>query len=254
MMERVVVTASAGTFPGLATALKSLPVSVEEYPLITFRAPPDWTPLDLALERLGSYRAVALTSPRAATALTDRIALRGASVWPRVNPPALWAGGAATAAALGTALGPVRVPAEQQVGLMGAGTALAAAMLEAGVRGPVLFACGNTHRGELPARLRREGTTVDEVVCYDSVLAPESTAREAAARATVVVVASPTVAQLLVRACPAESRPRLIAAGPTTGDSAQASGWKPAAVAATPTTAAVAAAVRTVLASRPSHE
>lgn len=254
MTARVVVTASAGTFPGLAAALKSLPVSVEEYPLISFRAPPDWTPLDLALERLGSYRAVALTSPRAATALTDRIALRGASVWPRIDPPTLWAGGAATASALGTALGPIRVPVERQTSEAGAAAALVAAMLDARVEGPVLFACGNTHRGELPARLRSEGIAVDEVVCYASVLAAESSAQEAAARATVLVVASPTVAQLLIRACPPESRPRLVAAGPTTADSAQSSGWKPAAVAATPTTDAVAAAVRTVLAWRSPHE
>ena len=214
MMERVVVTASAGTFPGLAAALKNLPVSVEEHPLITFRAPPDWSALDLALERLSSYRAVALTSPRAATALTDRMALRGLSVWPRQNPPSLWAGGAATAAALGDLLGPVRVPAEGAGGEAGAAAALAEAMLDAGVAGPVLFPCGDTRRDELPDRLRQATVAVDEVVCYRSVLADEPAARAAGARATVLVVASPTVAELLVRACSSESRPRTDRRGP----------------------------------------
>jgi uroporphyrinogen III methyltransferase / synthase len=253
-MERVVVTASAGTFPGLAAALRNLPVSVEECPLITFRAPPDWSALDLALERLASYRAVAMTSPRAAPAMTDRLALRGLSVWPRQNPPSLWAGGTATAAALGNVLGPVRVPAGTARGEAGAAAALAEAMLEAGVGGPVLFACGNTHRGELPDRLRQAAVAVDEVVCYESVLADESAARTAGARATVLVVASPTIAQLLIRSCSPESRPRMIAAGPTTAASAQASGWAPAAVAGNVTTEAVAAAIRAVLATRHSHE
>jgi uroporphyrinogen-III synthase len=251
-MERVVVTASAGTFQGLAAALKNFPVSLDECPLMTFRAPPDWTALDLALERLGSYHAVAVTSPRAASALIDRIALRGLSVWPKQNPPSLWAGGSATAAALGRSLGPIRVPPTASSGETGAAAALAQAMLEAGIAGRVLFACGNTHRGELPDRLRQAAIPVDEVVCYESVLADDAAARAAAARATLLVVASPTIAQLLIRACPPESRPRMIAAGPTTADAAQASGWIPAAVATTPTTDAVAAAIRTVLALRPS--
>ena len=180
---------------------------VEERPLMTFRAPPDWSPLDLALERLSSYRAVAITSPRAATALTDRLALRGMSVWPRQNPPRLWAGGTATAAALGNVLGPVRVPAEGTSGEAGAAAALARAMLDAGVAGPVLFPCGDTRRDELPDRLRQAAIAVDEVVCYRSVLANESVARDAGARGTVLVVASPTVAELLVRACPPDRDP-----------------------------------------------
>ncbi len=62
MVETVVVTASAGTFPGLAEALRALPVLVEEHPLMNF-APPligprwirrstVWTPTALWLSRL----------------------------------------------------------------------------------------------------------------------------------------------------------------------------------------------------------
>ena len=68
---------------------------------------------------------------------------------------------------------------------------------------------------------------MDEVVCYRSVLASESAAHAAAARGTVLVVASPTVADLLVRACPPDARPDLLAVGPTTAASARASGWSP---------------------------
>ena len=123
-------------------------------------------------------------------------------------------------------------------------------MLSAGVRGPVLFPCGDLRRDELPARLRDAGIPVEEVVCYRSVLAGEAAARHAAERAQVLVVASPSVADLLARACPLGVRPALLAVGPTTASAARASGWPPAGVAARPTTEALAAAVRALIASR----
>ncbi len=252
MVETVVVTASEGSFPGLAQALKGIRVEVEEYPLISFTAPPDWAPLDHALGRLSSYGAVAITSPRAAGAIVGRMELRRKARPVKATPP-VWAGGTATANALGDVLGPVRTPRKPRSG-SGAAAGLALAMLEANVPGPVLFPCGETRREELPDFLRHHGIQVDEVICYRSVVASDSVAHAAAMRGTVVVVASPSVADLLVRACPPESRPDLLAVGPTTASSARALGWSPAAVAARPTADAVAAAVRNVLAKRSSHE
>jgi len=133
------------------------------------------------------------------------------------------------------------------VGEKGAAAALATAMLAAGVRGPVLFPCGETRREELSTRLRHDGVEVEEVVCYRSVLAGESEARRAAIAADVLVVASPTVVDLLARCCPAEDRPSLLAVGPTTAAAARASGWPPAAVAAEPTVEALLAEVRALL-------
>jgi uroporphyrinogen-III synthase len=122
-------------------------------------------------------------------------------------------------------------------------------MLEAGVRGPVLFPCGEIRREELTARLRHEGIEVEEVVCYRSVLAGEADARLAAERAGILIVASPGVADLLARACPPGSRPTLLAVGPTTAASARAAGWAPDAVAARPTVEALVAGVRSLLGS-----
>ena len=252
-VETVVVTASVGTFPGLVEALRTLPVLVEEHPLMNFAPPADWAPLDSALDRLDSYGALAFTSPRAAAAVVDRMAGRRKRVQ-RQNTPAVWAGGAATGAALGDALGPVRTPREADTATLGAAEALARAMLDARVSGPVLFPCGDTRRDELPDRLRSHGMRVDEIVCYRSVLASEAAAHAAATRGTVLVVASPTVADLLIRACPPGARPDLLAVGPTTAASARASGWLPAAVASKPTVEALAAAVRNVLARRAAHE
>jgi uroporphyrinogen-III synthase len=122
-------------------------------------------------------------------------------------------------------------------------------MVEAGVRGPVLFPCGEIRREELTARLRHEGVEVDEIVCYRSVLAGETAARSAAERGGILIVASPTVADLLARACPPGVRPTLLAVGPTTAAAARASGWAPDAVAARPTVDALVAGVRSLLGS-----
>jgi uroporphyrinogen-III synthase len=248
-MERIVITASADSFPGLSEALSAPGRTVVRQPLIHFTAPSDWTSLDEALDRLHEYQAIAFTSPRAATAFTTRLGHRGIR-WPLANAPGVWAGGAGTAAALGGTLGSVRAPNEDEVGSSGAAAALAQLMLDSRVPGPVLFPCGNNRREVLPRRLKSEGVRVDEVVCYQSFLSGESEARAAAAAATLLIVASPSVAQLLIDACPPGSRPDLIAVGPTTASAARDGTWEPAAVALHPARDAVVAAVAEVLGRR----
>jgi uroporphyrinogen-III synthase len=120
-------------------------------------------------------------------------------------------------------------------------------MLAAGVRGPVLFPCGDIRRDELSTRLRADGVEVEEAVCYRSVLAGEAAARRAAERARILIVASPSVADLLAGACPPGLRPPLLAVGPTTAATARASGWVPAAVATKPTVDALVDEVRALL-------
>lgn len=247
MRGTVVVTASTGTFPGLVEALRAIPVAVEEHPLMTFAPPLDWGPVDAAVSDLDRFEAVAFTSPRSARAFADRVA---ALAPPAARRTAVWAAGAGTTQALDEALGPVRRPDDRAVGERGAAAALAEAMIAAGVRGPVLFPCGEIRRDELPARLRDEGIVVQEVVCYRSVLAVEADARRAAERAQVLIVASPSVADLLARACPPGLRPALLAVGPTTAAAARTAGWPPAGVAAHPTAEALSAAVRALVAER----
>jgi uroporphyrinogen-III synthase len=243
----VVLTASAGAFPGLAEALRGIPVTVDDAPLMTFAPPLDWTPVDGAARKLDRYAAVACTSPRSARAFADRLRTLGVKTMPGTT---FWAAGAGTAEALGHGLGEVRRPDERAVGDGGAAAALADALIAAGLDGPVLFPCGDMRRDELPTRLRDDGIEVDEVVCYRSVLAGETEARRAAARGQVLVVASPSVADLLARACPPGMRPAMVAVGPTTAAAARASGWPPARVAARPTAEALAAAVRALVAPR----
>ena len=245
----VVVTASTGTFPGLVEALRALPVAVEECPLMEFAAPLDWNPVDRALNRIREFDAVAVTSPRAGRAFAGRVATRGMADAFTGGRPALWAGGQATADSLGRGMGPVSVPASKISARMGAAAALATAMLDAGVKGPVLFPSGDLRLDELPARLADAGIVVEDVVCYRSVLASEGAARAAAERAQVLVVASPSVVGLLARACPPGARPPMLAVGPTTAAAARASGWPPSAVSSRPDAEALAAAVRNLVSS-----
>jgi uroporphyrinogen-III synthase len=249
MSDTVVVTASAGSFPGLVAALRKIPVAVEERPLMNFAPTSDWAPLDAALDRISEYGALVFTSPRAAESLVTRLKQRSIAL-PGDDALVVWASGPQTASALRGALGRVRLPTAGDRGALGAARALARAMLAKQVRGPVLFPCGEEHRGELSQDLREKGVRVDEIVCYRSVLAEESEARLAASRGSVLVVASPRVAGLLARACPRGNRPELLAVGPTTAESARAAGWSPSAVAAEPTARALARAVRSLLANR----
>lgn len=249
MGDVVVVTASVGTLPGLTEALRTF-ATVEDHPLLSFSPPADWAPLDSALNRWDSYSAIAFTSPRAAEAVVQRLNALGVAHQVGGLHPVLWAGGAATATALGSALGSVRTPVESEAGGRGAAGALARAMLEAGVVSPVLFPCGEIRREELPERLRSGGVAVEEVICYRSVLASETAAHTAASRATVLVVSSPRVATLLAGVCRSQARPDLVAVGPTTAASARDAGWSPAAVAPMPSVEAVSRAVRSVMAKR----
>jgi uroporphyrinogen-III synthase len=227
--------------------LRAIPVAVEICPLMTFAPPLDWAPVDAAARDLSVFGAVAFTSPRSARAFVGRVGSLDAATRERIS---VWAAGAGTAQALGQALGAVRRPDDRAGGKHGAARALAEAMVAEAVRGPVLFPCGDIRRDELPGRLRDDGIEVVEVVVYRSVLAGEVDARRAAERAQVLVVASPSVADLLARACPPGVRPALLAVGPTTAAAARASGWPPAGVADKPTAEGLVAGVRTLMAAR----
>jgi uroporphyrinogen-III synthase len=245
---RIAVTLSAGALAGLVEALTPHGAQIEEVPLLRFLPPLGWDEVDRMLARLGEYPTLALTSPRAATVLMQRLPLTG-------NPlpvlPTVWAAGSATAAPLELRFPDVRFAPAAPESSLGAGARLAEAMLAAAVTGPVLFLCGDTRRDDLPARLRRGGLWVQEAVCYRSVLCTESEATAVLTGADIVVVGSPTVAQLLTKALPTEPRPTLVALGPTTAAAARAGGWTPVAVAAEPSLPGLLAALWPLLSNQP---
>ena len=106
MIPVVVVAASAGTFAGLADALRSLPAEVESVPLLSFAPPEDWAPIDAAVRRWAEYEAVVFTSPRAAQALRARASETGVGLpsVPGRGTPQIWAAGPGTARELGSDL------------------------------------------------------------------------------------------------------------------------------------------------------
>ena len=247
-METLVITASSGSFSGLADELRKISVQAVERPLIGSQPPDDWARLDEALNHRDRYGSLALTSPRAAAAVADRIRACGIS-WVG-HTPRVWAVGAATVEALQGVVGPVQGNFPEAHADLGAAERLAQVMLSAGAADPVLFPCGENRRDELPAILRANGMVVDEVICYRMVLASAEQAREAVSGASMVLVASPSVLQLLVEACPASARPALVAIGPTTAAAARSAGWQPAAVPTAPSTPALVSAIAGLLSPR----
>jgi uroporphyrinogen III methyltransferase/synthase len=243
-VTRVVSTLSGGALAGLAAALASDGIRVEECPLLQFAPPTDWEPVDHALAELDQYQAVAFTSPRAAAAVASR--WRPGQPHPRKHMPATWATGPATAAPLGSLFGAIRILSENETRGRGASDALARAILAAGTGSPVLYPCGEIHRFELTSRLTEAGYVVREVICYRSVPVPASLAGEVARRADVLVVGSPRVAELLLSVCPPGRRPRLLALGPTTAATSRRGGWPPDAEAERPTVAEVVTRLRTL--------
>jgi uroporphyrinogen-III synthase len=240
----VALTLAPDSLSGLADLLRGDGLAVREVPLLSFDPPADWSPVDAAILRLPRYSAVGVTSPRAAHALVARAAAL------KVSAPAgltAWATGAATAASLRDLFASVEIPSSLATVDAGVGSILAGAMLAGRVGSPVLFPCGDNRRDELPAILRASGITVDEVVCYRSVLASGDRAREVTLDAHVLVVGSPRVAGLVAEVSRPDERPALVAIGPTTAAAARAAGWAPAGVANRPTVQAVAERVRAVL-------
>jgi uroporphyrinogen-III synthase len=239
----VVLTTATGSLTGLADQLRREGLQVRETPLLAFAPPTDWARVDAAILRLPEFKAVAVTSPRAAKAFAARAAAL------RVTAPLgleAWATGASSAAPLHDLFGEVHQPSSLATMDAGAGTMLAGAMLAGGVESPVLFPCGDTRRDELPSALKASGIVVEEVLCYRSVLAGEDVTRQATRGADILLVASPKVAALVARVVPRDERPALVAIGPTTAAAARNAGWAPAGVASRPTVSAVMARIKSL--------
>ena len=238
----VLLTGASGSLASLPRLLQGLGLTVHAAPLVSFAPAADLGPLDGALRQLSRYTAVAVTSPRAAEVVVERVLGQAIGT---DSAPAVWTG-AASAPLLRRAFPRVDVPASPIAGPASLAVTLANAMLAAGVGSPVLFPCGEIHREELPVRLRASGRRVEQVICYRSVPAPIEEATAALERADIVVATSPTVASLLARARRAETRAALVTIGPTTAEAAAAAGWSPDAIAERPTGEAVARAIHSL--------
>jgi uroporphyrinogen III methyltransferase / synthase len=228
--RRVVVTRARAQASELSERLRALGAAVTELPAIRIERLPDGPELDSAIEVLGDYRLVVLTSVNGVDALFDALAARGRDARALSAAATVVAIGPATAVRLARRgvradLVPERFVAE---GIL---EALAEVPLD-GARALVARAAGS--RPELVDGLGRLGARVDEVLLYTAVPEPASPAavEEALAADYLTFTASSTVrafAGLLGdadRGRLAGDGPRVVSIGPVTSATARDEGLR----------------------------
>jgi uroporphyrinogen-III synthase len=245
--RRVAVTRPRERAAALVAALEGLGATVLATPAVTVVPPESYAALDDALARLLDYDWLALTSAAAVDAVADRLALRPELL---AHLPPVAAVGAATARAAQARLGRADlVPPVHAADALGD-----AFPYPRGTR--VLFPCADRARDALPDVLRARGATVDRVVAYRTLPASPEALAECAARArdgtlAAVLLASPSAAGAVARACgaalTAPTAPALVCIGPATADACRTLGLPVAAVAASPSDEALVYALLDVL-------
>jgi uroporphyrinogen-III synthase len=218
---RVVLAGAADVLPSLDAMLDAEGVTCCRVPVLRFAEPSSWQPVDEAIGSWSRFGAIAITSPRGANALLDRVARADVAM---ATAPGIWTG-EASAERLRAVFPRVHTPAPSGRDGPTLGVALAETMLRAGVSSPVLFLCGDVHRNEMVIRLLAAGRRVEHVVAYRSLLVPIDDLQPALVNADVVVGTSPRVMQQLIQCFPEAPRPLLIAIGRTSANSASAAGW-----------------------------
>ena len=223
----VVVTRARAQASDLSERLRALGASVVELPVIRISRLPETPALAAALEAIGDYRLVVLTSVNGVDALFAALAARGRDARALAAEATVVAIGPATAARLAAFgvradLVPERFVAE---GIL---DALADRPLE-GV--PTLVARARGSRHALIGGLEGRGARVDEVELYEAVPEPVDTATRAAALGAdyLTFTASSTVRSFMglldapERAALA-SGPRVVSIGPITSATAREEG------------------------------
>lgn len=228
---RVLVTRPRHQADALCSRLSELGAEVLVQPAIEIAEPPDWSPVDLALERLDQYAWLVFSSANGVWFLLERLWQKGGDLR-RLARVRLAAIGPATAEALARyRLRADLVPGQYQAERL----AEALASQAAGQR--FLLARASRGREVLAEQLRRAGGLVDQVVVYQSrdvqAPQPEVAAALAAGRIDWVTVTSSAIGQSLVRLFgEALRRSRLASISPITSATLRRLGYPPAAEAA----------------------
>jgi uroporphyrinogen-III synthase len=244
-MAYAVVTRDRQGAAPYAAALAPLGLEVVAMPVTRTAPPADPDALARALAR-GGHAAIVCASARGAAALA---AAAAAAAVPAAALPEVWAVGPATARALEAAgLRAIAPPGVRDAGSLA--RALTAVRALAGAR--VLVPRAEDGRDEAIAQLRAAGAEIDDVVAYRTVAAPaddpalaEGRVLLAAGGAAVCVVLAPSQVAALAALVALPPLP-FAAIGETTAAALRAAGATRLAVAATPTPAGIASAVRSV--------
>ncbi len=241
---RVLASGSPGTSEQLRRRLADLGADVITQPAIRITDPPDWAPVDAALDRLERYDWVVFSSGNGVDYLLRRLLSRGGDLR-RLARAKLAAIGSGTAERLAryhlrADLVPDEFVAESLAGA-----------LVGDARGRrFLVARASRGRTVLGTALERAGADVDQVVVYGSVDVEQPAAGVVAALASGdvdwITITSSATARALVRLYgSALGRARFASIGPLTSATLRELGHAPAVEASPHTTAALVEAILT---------
>jgi uroporphyrinogen III methyltransferase / synthase len=236
--RRVVVTRARAQASGLAATLRGLGAEVVELPAIRIEPRTGSEEVRRAIERIGEYALVCLTSPNGVHLLFEALAAAGLDARALGGLKEKQVEDAAEAGAAGTtvaAIGPGTARALSEHGIVAdvvperfVAEALAEALAGVEVEGRrVLIARAAEARDVLPEALRERGAEVDVVALYETVREePRPEAVEAAQGADYVTFTSSSTVRNLTEALgdrfPAAAR--VVSIGPVTSESARAAG------------------------------
>ncbi|NIM52705.1 MAG: uroporphyrinogen-III C-methyltransferase [Gemmatimonadales bacterium] len=239
---RVLVAGSPGTSQRLRHRLALLGADVITAPAIRITDPPDWAPVDAALDRLDQYDWLVFSSGNGVDYLIRRLHDRGGDVR-RLGQVKLAAMGSGTAERLaGYHLRADLVP-EQFVA-----ESLAQALVQDATGQRFLLARASRGREVLADELTRAGAHVDQIVVYDSVDVedpdPDVVTALSSGEIDWITVTSSAAAQSLARLYgDTLRRARLVSIGPVTSTALRDLGYEPAAEASPQTTAGLVDAI-----------
>jgi uroporphyrinogen III methyltransferase/synthase len=224
---RILVTGSPGTAEPLRDGLGTLGAEVITRPTIRVTDPPDWGPVDTALDRLDKYDWLVFSSANGVDYLFRRLRDRGGDVR-RLGEVKLAAIGSGTAERLARySLRADLVPEEFVA------ESLARALVAEAEGRRFLLARTNRGRQVLPDELERAGGRVDQIVVYGSVDVEEADPAVVAALKSGeidwVTVTSSAIARSVVRLYgDALREARLASIGPLTSATLRDLGYEPA--------------------------
>jgi len=174
---RVLVPSAPGTSRKLRDRLAGLGAEVIVQPVIRITTPPEWAPLDAALEAVDRYDWVVFTSANGVDAFMERLLGSGADAR-RLHRARVAAVGSGTAEELAS----YRLKADR-VAEMFVAESLAGSLLEEAAGTRFLLVQGSRAGKTLSATLRAAGAEVDEVVAYGNEDVAEPDPKTAAALA-----------------------------------------------------------------------
>ncbi len=224
--RRVLITRPGEQSRELRELLTAAGADVLEQPGIVVSGPPDWSPVDAAIERIASYDWIVFSSSNGVKRLLDRYFGRGGSI-EQISGLKFAAIGPGTAAELGQyGLNAEVVPPEYRA------ESLAESLRPHAQGKRILLARASRGRDVLPEQLIAAGGIVEQVIVYTSTdietADPTVAAALSAARIDWVTITSSSIARAIVGLFGEQLlRTRLASISPITSQTLREIGYPP---------------------------